>query len=397
MGSIRHVLDTTFWAAALSFCAAGLMFLRGRARAGPAHALRSLARWVGSPLVLLLLGVGSVLHVGWALYLAYEEPRDLMQDIVSARELVAGRSAYPPEMRELIRHTLEEASQPPSLGRWWPRLKAAEREEFGRLVSSHWVQAHPPFMTLCFVPLTVVLGVRGTCIVVGLVSVASLALTLLLLRRILLALAPSMALMLAFAVVGWSAVTSAFRNGQSGLLLACLMTIGWLALRRGRDTLSGAAVGVAACLKLYPSLLLPYLLLRRPRAFAVAALTFALLGGLPAALVGVQIYRDYFRTADSVVAVYAGLEVNLSLLGLLVRAVGEHRLGLATDERLFAALAGGLGPARSWAVAQTGIGWRRGAGRRVLDVRGADAPPLPRGLAPLPAHSAAAARGCRRQ
>jgi len=269
-------------------------------------------------------------------------------------------------MREIMRRTLEEEGEPLSLGAWWPRLKEAERRQFRELVTSHWVQAHPPFMTLVMMPLTVALGVRGTCIAVAFLSLAALGLTLLLLRQLPIPPTSSTASMLVFAVAvaGWSAVTSALRNGQSGLLLGGLMTLGWLALRRGHDALSGVAVGVAASLKLYPGLLLVYLLLRRPRALAVALGTMALLAGLPAALFGVQIYRDYFQTADSAVAVWAGLDVNLSLLGLLVRIVGAPGLWLPIDERVFAALAVAV-----VAVLAYGL-WRRreSAGAEALDV-----------------------------
>ena len=175
-------------------------------------------------------------------------------------------------------------------------------------------------MTLFLAPFVASLGVHGTYVAFSLLSLGALLLSLTLLHReIGRKLSGRQVTILGLAVLGWGPVLSTLRNGQSAILLGALIICGWFCLRRGREVAAGVAVGAATCLKLYPALLLLYLLLRHRRAFMAAFLTTLLLAWLPGVLTGWGTYLDYFRTARLVVTMYAGYFDNLSLLGLLTR------------------------------------------------------------------------------
>jgi hypothetical protein len=302
------VLNATLWAVVLA-----LVIVLAR------------RRWQISSLWLIaVLGIGAVLTNGFALYKGYLLPLDIMQDVVSAKEFLAGRSLYPSDMSERINDCLDHEPEPLSLSRWWPSLgekEIAARQEARKL---HWVQAHPPIMTLFFTPIVLVLNVAGTYAALSLLSLAALVVSLVLLRSGLeLKLTRGQLLALALVVLGWAPVANVLRTGQTGLLLCGLIVGGWHALRRGRPMLAGVAIGVAACLKLFPGLLLVYLLLRQRRAFVSGAATVVLLLTFTGAMAGWGVYGEYLATGRGVVHDYADRYNNLSLLGAIARAVGD--------------------------------------------------------------------------
>ena len=59
-------------------------------------------------------------------------------------------------------------------------------------------------------------------------------------------------------------------HGQWGALLSMLVAVGWYGISRDRPLLSGFAIGVAASMKVFPALLMIYLLLSHRRAFGPA-------------------------------------------------------------------------------------------------------------------------------
>ena len=153
--------------------------------------------------------------------------------------------------------------------------------------------------------------------------------------------------LLLIAVLGWEPVLSTIRNGQTGVLLGCLIVAAWLQLRRGSPVSAGVALGVATCLKIFPGLLLVYLLLRHRRAFAAALCTVAALSLLPAALAGPETYVEYFETARFVSEEYARDACNLSLQSLLLRTLPgtENQL-----RALYIALGSAFVVAAAWLV-----------------------------------------------
>jgi hypothetical protein len=114
-------------------------------------------------------------------------------------------------------------------------------------------------------------------------------------------------------------------NGQVGtlLLLACLL---WVTLTlAGRSFWGGIVLSLAVALKLYPALLLPYLILRRDvRGLIGAAVGLVLLVSLPAFTVGpsqvIPLHRQWLKfCVDTQTADQTVRSGNQSLLGVLGR------------------------------------------------------------------------------
>jgi hypothetical protein len=314
---LRTLLNTglhnpTLWVALIAAASALIAALRGRAA-------RPVPRLLTSAPFLALLSVAVSLNLAFGIYKGYVAPRDLMQDMVSAQEFLAGRSLYPDHMNALMRDALTR-EPPRSLLDWSPDLRAREIDAREETLSQHWVQAHPPLMSLAVAPLVASVGLGGTYFAVTLLSLACLALTLALLARGLgLRPTPREWLLLGLVLLGWDSAVMLLRAGQPGLLLGALLTAGWFLLRRGRPYLAGVAIGLAVGVKLFPALLLFYLLLRHRRAFLTAMLTLAALFVLIGAVAGWDTYREHLETARGVVSEYAAYPANLSLLGLMAR------------------------------------------------------------------------------
>lgn len=338
---LNLLLNSTFWA---TLVLTGWL-LMARCRGWDTS---KIPRRLGdSRVILAMLLCGSVAAAGFNLYLGYVAPRDVLQDIVAAQEWQQGRSMHPHEMSQIIRESLADEPARFSLGSWWPRLADIEQQQYREVLKSHWVQAHPPPMTLFISPLVALTGLHGACVAINMVSLVALLLTLVMLQRGLeLPLSRQHALLLAILVLGWHPIVAVLRNGQSGLLLAALMTAGWFALRRDRPVLAGLSIGLATCLKMYPGLLLVYLLFRHRRAFFSAATTIVLITVGTGLFAGWNNFADYFEAARFVSERYGAHGANLSLRALLLHLASEMNLSPMIARGLFVAMglaiAGGL-------------------------------------------------------
>jgi alpha-1,2-mannosyltransferase len=136
--------------------------------------------------------------------------------------------------------------------------------------------------------------------------------------------------------------------GNVHIEILALLSLGWLGLRRGDrrgDILGGAAIGVAALLKVFPGLLIAWLLLtRRWRAAAGSVLAAAVLAVATLPLTGTQPWLDYptvlanmgpiLDIHDSVSAtMWLAPAVGFSLARLVVTAFGVGLLVLASRLR----------------------------------------------------------------
>src|SRR5262249_46812217 len=153
------------------------LFSRGRARGVP-----SIPDPSRSGLFVVVLCLGAMATLSFALYKGLVLPKDIMQDIVSAQETIAGRSLYPEDMSKKIQDRLDSEPEPLSPSRWWPALREKEIEARQEARTLHWVQAHPPFMTLFFAVFVMYLNVAETYALISLLSLVALFLTLTLLR-----------------------------------------------------------------------------------------------------------------------------------------------------------------------------------------------------------------------
>lgn len=331
------LLNPTLWAAAVAF-----LYLAGL---WPGR----LPRWVRLGAV-VALGVGAGASFAAGLYRAYVAPRDVMQDIIAAREYAAGRPMHPSDMTVRIGAALAEEGPRPSPFARWPELARREREQYQQTLTEHWVQAHPPPMTLLTVPFVAGLGVLGTQAAYSALATAALALTLWLLKRELWpdgrGLLPAA---IALAVFGSAPVVTAFRCQPPEVFLVALLAAAWAWLRRGRGVPAGVAVALAVALKLAPGLLAVPLLVRHRRAAVALVLTgLAILAGLAAAVPASDL-RDYRETAAGVVEEYGAFPSMISLEGVFAR--GARFFGVTVEVGRTAWTVTVLAVVAAWAVA----------------------------------------------
>jgi hypothetical protein len=354
------ILNVTLWAIVAALVV--LLFTRRTNN----HSVPDLSR---SRSFLAVLILGALATLAFALYKGHVLPKDIMQDIVSAQELLAGRSLYPneKEMSQRIQETLDREPEPFSPSHWWPALRQKEIEAREEARTLPWVQAHPPFMTLFFAPFVACLNVGATYAAISLLSLGALFFTLALLRAGLkLELSRSQTLGLAALVLGWAPIANVLRTGQMGLVLGALMVVAWVCLKRGRPIVAGIAIAVATCLKLYPGLLLVYLFVRHRRAFAASMVTMAVILTGTGLIAGFDAFREHYETARGVVEQYAGYGNNLSLLGVVTRCIGERIHNLAVARGIFLCLALVLVGGASWLVFDRSSG--NNTGEKDLDL-----------------------------
>jgi hypothetical protein len=327
------LLNTTFWIGLVTLAIVLVDWIRfWNTQTQTCRVQLALRSILCHPAVLIVLVSGSVTLAGIALYMSYVAPWDIMQDIVSAQQLLRGESPYPANMETLMRTSLQ--SEPPriSLGQWLPRLKQKEESETGGFLFNG--QAHPPHLIFLAVPFVALLGVHTAVLAMNLLSLVALCVILVLIRNALCIELPTrLAVGIAAIILGWSPVVNLLREGQSGLLVAALIVIAWFYLRRGEEVRAGIALGIATCLKLYPGLLLVYLLFRYRRALVAATVSCLLLVTIPLVWLNTRVYLEYFNMIRTVMIRFGGHPLNLSLLGVL------RKSGFALGNTLFAILA----------------------------------------------------------
>ncbi len=312
------ILNPTFWGCLAAFLILIWQFARLRGDpAGVVPAGAAIRKFLTGPAPLAVFIFAAIARAGFAVYMAYVAPLDIMQDFASARQLLQGDSAYPSDMKAIIWDSLERNPPALSLGRWIPSLRQKEVWETHSFLS---IQAHPPLLLILAVPIAALLGPHATALFVDLLSLAGLGLVLLLiLKSGAFHLTPrSAALVFAF-LIAWEPTISLLRQGQSGLLISPLIVLAWFLLRRGHPWLAGIPIGVATCLKLYPGLLLVYLLFYHRRALATALVTILIAFVTPVPFVGWRIYSEYYSAAGAIAKIYGSHPINLSLLALFTK------------------------------------------------------------------------------
>lgn len=108
-----------------------------------------------------------------------------------------------------------------------------------------------------------------------------------------------------------------FELGNVHMLLLLLVTGAWAAERSGRPGWAGVLIGVATAAKLYPGFLVLYFVVaRRWRAVAGAALGFGVLTAATAAVLGPGVYVEFVEKAMPEVATYRSDAMNASVAAL---------------------------------------------------------------------------------
>lgn len=252
-------------------------------------------------------------------------PVDFFQEWASAREVLAGRPAYP---------DLDEAT---------PRLLGVPADPWPTRVR---VNAHPPAAILAALPFG---GLRyGPALAAWRLMSAAAVLGSAALIVGARGARPRAGPLLAAAVVLATSgpVAGALYQGQWSAPLLAILVVAWWSLRTGRSTLAGGLIGVAACLKVFPAFLLLHLALRgRWRALAAGVVAVAVVQSATAAILGPGVFAEYGRGMGRVAVFRAGW-ANASLPGLAAKLFDP---GMSTGLRT-------LYPSRALALVGSTVG-----------------------------------------
>jgi len=107
---------------------------------------------------------------------------------------------------------------------------------------------------------------------------------------------------------------------QVSEIIAFLFVLSWYLLRRRREIEAGITLGIACSFKLFPGVLVLFLLLtRRFRGVAAACLTYGAIAAYMTTGYGWQAWKDFFRQQGPIASYWMGHIRNASLHGIIVR------------------------------------------------------------------------------
>ena len=176
---------------------------------------------------------------------------------------------------------------------------------------------HPPFMTFMFVPLTL-LPYRSAFLLWSLLSLCFYIFSIwCVVRTLRIETALSWTPLLLGTALCWYPFLAHVALGQVSLFLLVCLIGGWGSLRREQDWLAGGLFGFATAVKLFPGLVILYLLLRkRWKALGTMALVALSCSLLPLLAISPKDFALYFlEVAPRNAARCAVFPVNSSLTG----------------------------------------------------------------------------------
>jgi len=222
---------------------------------------------------------------------------DFVQDYFAASSLKKGSSIYGEDCRNLENEMLG-FNGPPNF--------------------------HPPFNALLFLPFTI-FPYKKAFIILGMISL----ILLLMINQLVvknLELNGEWFLNFTCFTLCWYPFISCLGNGQSSMIIAACLIGGWFWLRRKREYVAGFLFAIATSMKLFPGLVLLYLLIvKNWRAF-FATISFILIGlVVTAIIVGLDDMRTYVmiivaRDIDD----YRGYVLNHSIGGIVAKLFGKQ-------------------------------------------------------------------------
>lgn len=181
---------------------------------------------------------------------------------------------------------------------------------------------YPPLWAVLAAPATEILGVKGFSNAMLLVQVPMLAASVLLAGRLAKPQAMSFA---AWVAIGTGMLLTsvqaqnALQQNQPTITVTFLLLLAFVCLDEKRPVAAGAALALAAAIKLSPAAFaLIFLVDRQYRAFAAFALTGAALALLSLALAGIDLHLTFLATAGAVREQALLNAVNISLLPALM-------------------------------------------------------------------------------
>jgi hypothetical protein len=128
-------------------------------------------------------------------------------------------------------------------------------------------------------------------------------------------------------LLAWAPAAGFTLTAQVSFVLMAPVTAAWLACRRGRPVATGVWLGLAAAMKPFLLVFLPYFWLRRKRdTLAAFGATLAAVFGVGLAVFGLDAYRQW--AAQLPLVTWSAYYLNASFVGVLQRSVGRSSYAL---------------------------------------------------------------------
>ena len=222
---------------------------------------------------------------------------DFVQDYISANSLRRGLSLYGEKIKKLENEILGFNGPP---------------------------RFHPPFNAILFSPFAF-LSYRNAFMVLNIISL----ILLFLINKLVvkgLELNKEWFLNLTCFSLLWYPVFYCLGTGQSSMIIAACLIGGWFCLRLKKEYVAGLLFAIATLMKLFPGLVLLYLLISKNWRAFFATVSFIVLGlFLTAFIVGFDDIRTYSITMIGRFAnEWSGFVLNHSLNGVITRLFGER-------------------------------------------------------------------------
>jgi hypothetical protein len=292
-----------------------------------------------------------------SVFTGWNEGNDFFQDWASARNVLEGRAAYLPlSMAMSLYYPRTEARHTPAVHLPW--------------------NAHPPTSILAILPLGYFdYPAAGTLWnVLGLVALG--VSMWLILRELETPIAAWSILPLVVLVLLCSPIRTQVSQGQWNAELLFLLTLAWVADRRGRAGWAGALVGVAGAIKLYPLFFFLHFAIRqRWQSIIAVALVASALCLLSVGILGRDAFGDYFSRVAPTLEEFRSGWPNASLPAFWTKnfSSGATHYGLFVKPVFQAPLLARVGTVLSYACILAtwcvcAIRLDRGAARRLDDL-----------------------------
>jgi hypothetical protein len=222
---------------------------------------------------------------------------DFVQDYIAANSLRRGGSLYGEDIKKLENEMLG-FNGPPNF--------------------------HPPFNALLFLPFSF-LSYQTAYVILGVIS---LILLLMINQLVVRGLELNNEWFLNYAcfTLCWYPVLHCLILGQSSMIIAACLIGGWFCLRLKKEYIAGFLFAIATLMKLFPGLVLVYLLIMKNWRAFFATVFFIVIGfGLTAFIVGfddMKIYAIIMVARD--IDDYRGYVLNHSIGGIVSRLFGKQ-------------------------------------------------------------------------
>ena len=212
---------------------------------------------------------------------------DGLEDWLATRFYLAGKNPYAPESLAELKHI--GLGHPPTTGFWWIPFGHLEKAIVAEIFNlSTW------FLLL----LQLYICAREVKMPAP---------------------APVAALLFAW-MLTTDGMTMHWHAIQVSEQMAFLLVICWVFLRRGRELPAGIALGLAATIKLFPGILMLFLLFaRRFRAFVAASITYSAVALLMTATYGWSAWPMFLQQQSIISKMWVGSVRNCSLQGIVLR------------------------------------------------------------------------------